>query len=168
MEAKETKNYKNLEKVFDDCCKKGDTLFAIYGYGESDGTVMYIGNEDHITMGLSMIIGKSLSEDADQGCMEISNAILNAIQDVLSKGDLKAIRFGNMLMHCVEKAQEAINNRRAEEDNDEEDGFDPEDEDCKECEDYGKCLLEHLKAIAKKAGIEIRPVAKPKKKQNKK
>ena len=164
---KATKNFKALENVLNDCSNMGDTLFAIYGVkGASEnkkgGQLIFTGDPKMIADGMVQIIRKSLSEDADNGSIEIANALLNAIVSVLTPKDEISVKFAELLKNAIDtaakrrfgkKMAKKIKERADESIPAPPDDFDPKSKDCQECEDFADCLMRAFIHKAEKLGI---------------
>ena len=164
---KTTKNFKALENVLNDCSNMGDTLFAIYGVkGASEskkgGQLIFTGDPKMIADGMVQIIRKSLAEDADNGSMAITNALLNAIVTVLTPKDAISLQFAELLKDAIytadkrrlgKKMAKKIKERADESIPAPPDDFDPKSKDCQECEDFADCLIRELIHQAEKRGI---------------
>lgn len=155
---KTTKNFKALENVLNDCSNMGDTLFAIYGVKgaseiEKGGQLVFTGDPKMIADGMVQIIRKSLAEDADNGSMEIANALLNAIVTVLTQKDEISLHFSELLKDAIytaakrrfgKKKAKKIKERSDESIPAPPDEFDPKSKDCQECEDFADCIMRAL------------------------
>ena len=164
---KTTKNFKALENVLNDCSNMGDTLFAIYGVkGASEskkgGRLVFTGDPNMIADGMTHIIRKSLSKDADKGSIAIANALLNAIANVLSPKDSISLQFSELLKDVIDTASKRRFGKKIakkiKENSDASipthpDDFDPKSKDCQECEDFADCLIRALIHQAEKHGI---------------
>lgn len=155
---KTTKNFKALENVLNDCSNMGDTLFAIYGVkGASEskkgGQLVFTGDNKMIAHGMVEVIRKSLAKDADNGSIEIANALLNAIVTVLTPKDEISMHFSELLKDAIytaakrrfgKKKAKKINERAYESIPAHPDEFDPKSKDCQECDDFADCLMRAL------------------------
>ena len=155
---KTTKNFNALETVLNDCSNMGDTLFAIYGVKcaseiEKGGQLVFTGDPKIISDGMVQIIRKSLAEDADNGSMEIANALLNAIVTVLTQKDEISLHFSELLKDAIytaakrrfgKKKAKKIKERADESIPAPPDEFDPKSKDCQVCEDFADCLIRAL------------------------
>ena len=164
---KTTKNFKALENVLNDCSNMGDTLFSIYGVrGASEskkgGPLFFTGDPKMIADGMTHIIRKSLSKDADNGSIEIANALLNAIANVLSQKDSISLQFAELLKDVIDTASKRrfgkkiakkIKKNADASIHVAHDEFDPKSKDCQECEDFADCLMRALIHKAEKRGI---------------
>lgn len=152
---KTTKNFKALKNVLNDCSNMGDTLFAIYGVKdaseiEKGGQLVFTGDPKMIADGMVKIIRKSLAEDADNGSMEIANALLNAIVTVLTPKDEISLHFSELLKDAIyTAAKRRFGKKKAKKIKENADSsihvthddFDPKSNDCQECEDFADCLV---------------------------
>lgn len=164
---KTTKNFKALENVLNDCSNMGDTLFAIYGVkgsteSKKGGQLVFTGDPKMIAHGMVQIIRKSLAEDADNGSMEIANALLNAIVTVLTPKDAISLQFAELLKDVIDTASKRRYGKKIAKKIKENadasihvthDAFDPKSKDCQECEDFADCLIRELINQAEKRGI---------------
>lgn len=109
MEAKKTKNFKDLMKVADGCVERGDTMLSIYSANGCDSknnsAILFVGDEKAVASGFARIILESVKDNPDETYVKLGNAFLNAICKVLSMHDKTSDRFADALILAIEHAE---------------------------------------------------------------
>lgn len=153
MKFEETKNFKSLVELVDNCDKKGDTLFAILGVGE-DGTAAFTGDPHHISSALEALIGSTLTEGSStvKGAQFV-DSLLFAMERIIkgrTEASVRLLQGISLVLQNATAGFENEGNKGAEKHH----SFDPNSEECKYCDKSVECLLQSLVDMAKKAGCE--------------
>lgn len=160
MKTNKIKNLQLAEELIKSCNEKNDTCLLIFAPRIlNEGTFEFVGDPVHVVDGLYHLLVEAFKPNAEKAEIALGNAVLNAIYRVLiDKNRDVAISFAKSLNSSIEAAGEELDGGIAdfEEIDDEDDGedvFDPNSDECRDCDSYNDCLLEKLVAVAEKSDI---------------
>lgn len=146
MEVNETKNCKALDALADECQKKHDSLFAVFGTDNTDEVVITaVGTTEVFRQAIENIIMDSYENEDNEHLQMLRQSILTGIGHVLGRNSEASNKLADELHKVVDIAGKVRTFDLLRSAIGKKDEFNPFDKDCIECDSYGECLAKDVK-----------------------
>lgn len=133
MEITKTKNYQLFDELHNSCVEKKDTFLGILTNEKADATaVQFCGDPRLLGKAFGQLFYEAYTDKSNEANIVIANAILNGINRVISEGDIAGI---GMITTLYKVIVAGISENTGD------GSFDPNDDDCKHCDDNIECLM---------------------------